>query len=138
MATAQPPPFEERVKKSVPFDWGYGSTPRTSKLRNALYWKAAVSENELENAAIGLPRVRFREGVRIDMDRARIVTAAIRETEGQPVPLQYARMVEKLCEEMQAAGTLELGRVIAVLVEHLGIDDERVRRLDSMRERDRR
>ncbi len=92
--------MEERFKKTVPFEWGYGSTPRTSKLRNALYWKAAVCENEMENAATGLSRVRFREGVKIDMNRARIVTAAFRETEGQPVTLQYARMVEKLCDEM--------------------------------------
>jgi hypothetical protein len=41
-------------------------------------------------------------------------------------------------EEMQTAGTLELGRVIAVLVEHLGIDDEPVRRLDAMRQTARR
>ncbi len=87
-------------KESLPFEWGYGSTRRTSALRSALHWKAAVSENELENAAIGLPRVGFREGIKIDMSRARIVTAAFQETEGQPAPLQYARMVEKLCEEM--------------------------------------
>jgi pyruvate formate-lyase/glycerol dehydratase family glycyl radical enzyme len=34
------------------------------------------------------------------MARARIVTAAFRETAGQPIVLQYARMVEKLCDEM--------------------------------------
>ncbi len=36
-------------------------------------------------------------------------------------------------EEMQEAGTLDLGRVIAVLVEYLGVDDERVRKLDALR-----
>jgi len=36
-------------------------------------------------------------------------------------------------EDMQAAGTLDIGRVVAVLVEYLGVDDERVRRLDAMR-----
>jgi len=92
--------MEERVKKAVPFEWGFGSTPRTNKLRDALYWKASVATNELENVALGLPRVTFRRGVRIDMDRARIVTAAFRETAGQPIVLQYARMVEKLCDEM--------------------------------------
>jgi len=92
--------MKERFKKAVPFEWGYGSTPRTSMLRGAVNWKGAVTENELENAAMGLSRQGFREGVKIDMARARIVTAAFRETEGQPVPLQYARMVEKLCEEM--------------------------------------
>ncbi len=93
-------PFEERVKRPLPFDWGYGSTLRTNKLRDALYWKAAVTENEMENAAIGLSKCRFRPGVRIGMDRARIVTQAFRETEGQPIVLQFARMVEKLCDEM--------------------------------------
>ena len=36
-------------------------------------------------------------------------------------------------EEMREAGTLDLGRVIAVLVEYLGIDDERVRKLNDLR-----
>jgi len=92
--------IDERVKRAIPFEWGFGSTPRTKKLRDALYWKASVATNELENAVLGLPRVTFRRGVRIDMDRARIVTAAFRETAGQPIVLQYARMVEKLCDEM--------------------------------------
>lgn len=92
--------FEERVTKSQPYDWGYGSTPRTNKLRDTLQWKASVTDNEMENAAIGLSKCRFRQGVRIGMDRARIITAAFKETEGQPVALQYARMVEKLCAEM--------------------------------------
>ena len=100
MATAHALPSDERFKRAVPFEWGYGSTPRTKKLRDALYWKASVATNKLENAALGLPRVRFRPGVRIDMARARIVTAAFRETAGQPIVLQYARMVEKLCDEM--------------------------------------
>jgi hypothetical protein len=38
-------------------------------------------------------------------------------------------------EEMQAAGTLEIDQVTAVLVEYLGLDDERVRKLESMRRR---
>lgn len=93
-------PAEDRFKQAVPFEWGYGSTPRTSMLRDALYWKAAVTEDKMENAAMGLTKYGFREGVKIDMARARLVTAAFRETEGQPVPLQHARMVEKLCDEM--------------------------------------
>jgi len=92
--------MEESVKRTVPFDWGFGSTLRTKKLRDALCWKASVSDNELENEAIGLPVCHFRPGVRIDMNRARLATAAFRETEGQPIVLQYARMVEKLCDEM--------------------------------------
>lgn len=94
------PSTEERFRKAKPFEWGYGSTARTNKLRSMLNWKAAVTESTMENAAMGLSRYTFRKGVRIDMDRARIVTAAFRETEGQPIVLQYTRMVEKLCEEM--------------------------------------
>jgi hypothetical protein len=92
--------FEKTGKKAATFERRYGSTPRTGKLRSALYWKAAVTENTMKDAAIGLPTYRFREGVKIDMSRARLVTEAFRETEGQPVPLQWARMVEKLSEEM--------------------------------------
>jgi pyruvate-formate lyase len=92
--------MEESVKRSVPFNWGYGSTLRTKKLRDALFWKASVTDNELQDAAVGLPKFRFRDGVRIDMHRARIVTSAFRETEGLPVVLQFARMVEKLADEM--------------------------------------
>jgi len=36
-------------------------------------------------------------------------------------------------EEMRDAGTLDVGRVLAVLVEYLGVDDERVRKLDALR-----
>ena len=36
-------------------------------------------------------------------------------------------------EEMQIAGTLDIGRVIAVLSDYLGMDDQRVRKLDGMR-----
>jgi hypothetical protein len=38
-------------------------------------------------------------------------------------------------EEMKTAGTLEIDKVTAVLVEYLGLDDERVRKLESMRRR---
>jgi len=101
--TEAPLPSAERFKRAQPFDWGYGSTARTCQLRDMLNWKAAVTEvteAEMNNAAIGLPTYRFREGVKIDMARARLVTQAFKETEGLPVPLQYAHMVEKLCEEM--------------------------------------
>ena len=36
-------------------------------------------------------------------------------------------------EEMLAAGTLDVNRVIAVLIEYSGIDDPRVRKLDKLR-----
>jgi hypothetical protein len=36
-------------------------------------------------------------------------------------------------EEMHAAGTLEVPSVIAILVEYLGADDERVKKLAAIR-----
>jgi len=36
-------------------------------------------------------------------------------------------------EEMDEAGTLDVGRVLSVLVEYLGVDDERVKRLNDLR-----
>lgn len=38
-------------------------------------------------------------------------------------------------EEMRDAGTLDLARAIAVLVEYLGVDDECIRKLDALRRR---
>lgn len=38
-------------------------------------------------------------------------------------------------EEMQAAGTLEIEKVAAVLVDYLGADDERIRKLATLRRR---
>jgi benzylsuccinate synthase len=91
--------FEDRVTKAVPYDWGFGSTPRTANLRDALYWKAAVIK-DFVNVLMGQGKMEFRRGIRIDVDRARIVTDAFRETEGQPRVLRFARMVERLCEGM--------------------------------------
>jgi hypothetical protein len=93
--------FEDRLTKSIPFEWGYGSTPRTAQLRDALFWKAAVTK-EWINVAAGIGKCTFREGqkIKVDMDRARLVTRAYRETEGQPWAIRRATAVKKLCEEM--------------------------------------
>jgi hypothetical protein len=91
--------FEDRVTKSVPYDWGYGSTPRTAKLRDSLGWKAAVTK-EWINVAAGFGKCEFRAGIKVDLDRARLVTTAYKETEGQPWVIRRARAVERLCEEM--------------------------------------
>jgi pyruvate formate-lyase/glycerol dehydratase family glycyl radical enzyme len=92
--------FEDRVNKSTPFEWGFGSTPRIAKLRNDLYWKAAVTK-EWYNVAMGLGKCTFREGqgVRMDVDRARIITKSYKETDGQPWVMRKAMAVKKLCEE---------------------------------------
>ena len=93
--------FEDRLTKSVPYEWGYGSTPRVATLRDTLYWKAS-STKEWIHVAAGVGKCSFRKGqaIKIDLDRARLVTKAYRETEGQPWTLRRAKMVEKLCAEM--------------------------------------
>ncbi len=73
--------FEDRVTKSVPYEWGYGSTPRTAKLRDSLYWKAAVTK-EWVNVAAGFGKCEFHEGIIVDVDRARLVTSAYKQTDG--------------------------------------------------------
>jgi len=72
--------FEDRVTKSMPYEWGYGSTPRTAGLRDALYWKSTTTK-EWVNVAAGIGKCTFRKGqkIKIDLDRARLVTQAYRE-----------------------------------------------------------
>jgi pyruvate-formate lyase len=93
--------FEDIVTKSVPHEWGYGSTPRIAKLRDSMYWKSSTT-TEWINVAAGVGKCTFRKGqsIKIDVDRARLVTRAYRETEGQPWTVRRAKAVEKLCAEM--------------------------------------
>ena len=56
--------FEDRVGKSVPFEWGYGSTPRVAGLRDALCWKATVVK-EWVNVAMGIGKCQFRDESRL-------------------------------------------------------------------------
>ena len=93
--------FEDIVTKSVPHDWGYGSTPRIAKLRDSIYWKSSTT-TEWINVAAGVGKCTFRKGqsIKIDVDRARLVTRSYRETEGQPWTIRRAKAVEKLCAEM--------------------------------------
>jgi len=94
-----------------PFEWGYGSTPRTAKLRDALVWKAAVVKDYV-SIAMGLKKCTYRQGVRINMDRARLVTEAYRDTVGLPWALCRAEAVKRMCEEMPiyiAPGELIVG-----------------------------
>ncbi len=60
--------FEDRITKTVPFEWGYGSTPRVGKLRDTMFWKS-TSTKEWINMAAGVGKCAFREGnnVRIDL-----------------------------------------------------------------------
>lgn len=59
--------FEDRVTKAVPYDWGFGSTPRTANLRDALYWKAAVVK-DFVNVLMGQGKMEFRRGILIHVD----------------------------------------------------------------------
>jgi benzylsuccinate synthase len=78
---------------------GYGSTLRTAHLRSEMKWKAAVVKDFM-NVIYGLAKCEFRkdEHIRVDMDRARLVTQSYRETDGQPWALRMARSFENLCE----------------------------------------
>lgn len=98
--------FEDRAVKQIPFEWGYGCTPRVAKLRDELYFKASVIE-EWGAMFMGLfdskalnDKISFRKNVRLDVDRARLVTQAYKETEGQPTVISMARALEKICEEL--------------------------------------
>jgi pyruvate formate-lyase/glycerol dehydratase family glycyl radical enzyme len=54
------------------------------------------------HVAGGIGKCTFREGegVRINMDRARLVTESHRRTEGKPWPIRKAEALSRLCEEM--------------------------------------
>jgi len=93
--------FEDRAARATPFEWGFGSTPRVGKLRDDLKWKAAVTKEWL-NVGLGLGKCTFRQGqdLRMDMDRARLVTKSYKETEGEPWVIRRAKALERLCEEM--------------------------------------
>ena len=92
--------FEDRVTKKVPYEWGFGSTPRTAKLRDGLKWKAAVVKDFID-IAIGLAKCTFRqeEHIKVDLDRARLITESYRETDGQPWVTRVAKAFVNLCEK---------------------------------------
>ena len=93
--------FEDRATKTVPFEWGFGSTPRVARLREGLKWKAAVTKEWLDTA-LGLGKCTYRQGqhIKMDLDRARLLTKSYKETEGQPWAIRRAKAVQKLCQEM--------------------------------------
>ena len=93
--------FDERTSKRVPYEWGLGSTPRTAGLRAALNWKAAVVK-DFEDVFTGLAKCEFRnsESIRVDVDRARLITESFRETDGRPWPLRQAKAFFHLCDRL--------------------------------------
>ena len=40
--------FEDRVKKMVPSEWGYGSTRRVGMLRDTMYWKCTSTKEWID------------------------------------------------------------------------------------------
>ncbi len=93
--------YEERVDKRVPYEWGFGSTHRTAKLRADLKWKAAVVKDFI-NVAIGLAQCTFRHGehIKVDLDRARLVTESYRKTDGQPWVTRTAKAFVNVCDHL--------------------------------------
>jgi formate C-acetyltransferase len=103
--------FEDRTNKQVPYEWGYGSTPRTASLRDSLKFKAAVVK-DFEDVLMGLAKCEFRDGehIKVDMDRARLITESFKQTEGQPWVLRYAKAVQHLLENIPIF--IKLGELI--------------------------
>jgi pyruvate formate-lyase/glycerol dehydratase family glycyl radical enzyme len=92
--------FEEKSNKKIPYDWGYGSNPRTARLRAAVKWKAAVVK-DFENVMLGIAKCEFRNGqhIKVDMDRARLITESFKETDGQPWVLRQAKAIAHVLEK---------------------------------------
>jgi formate C-acetyltransferase len=89
----------EKPVNMAPNEWGFGSTPRSAMLRANLKWKAAVVKDFI-NVVIGLAKCSFRHGeqIKVDVDRARLVTESYKETDGQPWVIRVAKAVVHLCE----------------------------------------
>jgi pyruvate formate-lyase/glycerol dehydratase family glycyl radical enzyme len=88
-------------KENSPHPWGFGSTLRTAKLREEVKWKAAVVKDFFK-VVIGLAKCEFRkeEHIRVDMDRARLVTQSYQETDGKPWAIRAAKAFANVCENI--------------------------------------
>ncbi len=91
--------FEHISVSSKPYEWGLGSTPRTAELRESLYSKAVLVKDWTDMLS-GMAKPTFRKNVRLDVDRAKLVTDSYIETEGKPLTIRRALCMEKLCEEI--------------------------------------
>lgn len=94
---------KEKVSVAAPFEWGFGSTLRTARLRADVKWKAAVVKDFI-NVAVGLAKCTFRHGenIKVDLDRARLVTQSYKQTDGQPWVIRMAKALENVCENLPA------------------------------------
>jgi len=91
--------FEHISVSLKPYEWGLGSTPRTAKLREDLYSKAVVVKDWSEVLS-GMGKTTFRKDVKLDTDRAQIVTDSFKKTEGLPQVTRRALMMQDLCEKI--------------------------------------
>ncbi len=91
-------PSAQKSSDAAPHEWGFGSTPRTAMLRANLKWKAAVVKDFI-NVVIGLAKCAFRRGeqIRVDLDRARLITESYKQTDGQPWVIRGAKAFAHLC-----------------------------------------
>ncbi|MCD6561366.1 MAG: hypothetical protein J7L16_06375 [Deltaproteobacteria bacterium] len=91
--------FEHISVSSKPYEWGLGSTPRVARLREGLYSKANVLK-EWSDVLSGVAKPTFRSNVRLDVDRAKLVTDSYRQTRGKPLAIRRALCMKKLFEEL--------------------------------------
>ncbi len=91
--------FEHISVSLKPYAWGMGSTPRTAELREGLYSKAVVVKDWSE-VLTGVGKTTFRKDIKLDTDRAKIVTDSYRKTEGLPQVTRRALAMQALCEEI--------------------------------------
>ena len=91
--------FEHISVSLKPYEWGLGSTPRTAQLREDLYSKAVVVKDWTEILS-GVGKTSFRKDVKLDTDRAQIVTDSFKETEGLPQVTRRALIMKDLCEKI--------------------------------------
>ena len=67
---------------------------------------------DFDDVFTGLAKCEFREFIRIDVDRARLITESFKQTDGQPWPLRQAKAFAHLCEKLPIfikAGELIVG-----------------------------
>ena len=91
--------FEHISVASKPYEWGLGSTKRTAMIRENLYSKAVVVKDWAEVLS-GMGKTSFRKNVKLDVDRARLVTESYKETEGMTPVMRKAMAMKKFCEEL--------------------------------------
>ena len=91
--------FEHISVSSKPYEWGMASTKRTAMIRENLYSKAVVIKDWAEILS-GMGRASFRKDIKIDVDRARLITESYKETDGMPMVIRKALIMKKFCDDL--------------------------------------